>query len=217
MNFERWEPIYLQILEDFSFSRKGDEESALLLQELLRGRLVSLEVLESLIRDQRVLVCGNAPSLHEELLDMLSSRPETLTIVAADGATSVLLGEGMLPAVIVSDLDGNVEDIVRASQAGSVVVVHAHGDNMDKIGEQVPRLVRVVGTTQSRPIEVVHNFGGFTDGDRCVFLARHFGAAEVRLVGFDFDDPTVTPRKRKKLQWARVLIDLASREGAQDC
>jgi len=140
-----------------------------------------------------------------------------LTIVAADGATSVLLGEGMLPAVIVSDLDGNVEDIVRASQAGSVVVVHAHGDNMDKIGEQVPRLVRVVGTTQSRPIEGVHNFGGFTDGDRCVFLARHFGAAEVRLVGFDFDDPTVTPRKRKKLQWARVLIDLASREGAQDC
>ena len=32
----------------------------------------------------------------------------------------------------------------------------------------------------------VHNFGGFTDGDRCVFLANHFKAKKIILLGMDF-------------------------------
>jgi len=58
----------------------------------------------------------------------------------------------------------------------------------------------------------VYNFGGFTDGDRCVFLAKALGAAEIKLVGFDYDDESVTPRKRKKLAWAKRLIEIALSE-----
>ena len=32
----------------------------------------------------------------------------------------------------------------------------------------------------------VNNFGGFTDGDRCVFLANHFKANKIILLGMDF-------------------------------
>ena len=52
----------------------------------------------------------------------------------------------------------------------------------------------------------VHNFGGFTDGDRAAFTADHFGAAELRFVGWDFEDPDVSPEKREKLQWAERLL-----------
>ena len=70
----------------------------------------------------------------------------------------------------------------------------------------VPKLKHVVGTTQARPLENVYNFGGFSDGDRCVFLAKEFGAKTIKIIGFDLDDTNVTPKKLKKLKWARKLL-----------
>ena len=61
-------------------------------------------------------------------------------------------------------------------------------------------------TTQGRPFENIHNFGGFSDGDRAVYMARDFGAATIQLLGFDCDDESVTPVKKGKLIWARRLL-----------
>jgi uncharacterized Rossmann fold enzyme len=212
MKFNEWEPIYCEILEDFGFSRRKDEEACSLLARILasfghhQGPVI--DELCHLIRGRSVVVCGNAPSLSQNLAAALSSIKTHVTI-AADGATSSLLRFRVIPDVIVTDLDGNMEDILRSNQLGSTVVVHAHGDNHEKLKEYVPRLCRVLGTAQCAPVEGVFNFGGFTDGDRSVFLAKHFGAATIRLLGFDFHDPTVTPRKRKKLLWAERLVTLA--------
>ena len=54
----------------------------------------------------------------------------------------------------------------------------------------------------------MHNFGGFTDGDRAVFAAHELGAAKVALAGFDLDDEDVDPVKKGKLFWARKLLAL---------
>ncbi|MDD1659113.1 MAG: hypothetical protein LUP92_02550, partial [Methanomicrobiales archaeon] len=59
------------------------------------------------------------------------------------------------------------------------------------------------------PLPHIHNFGGFSDGDRAVFLALGLDAGEVVIAGFDLDDPSVNPVKRKKLLWARTLLGLA--------
>ena len=68
-----------------------------------------------------------------------------------------------------------------------------------------------MATTQSRQFPGVHNFGGFTDGDRGVFLADAMGAKSIRLVGFDFEHPNPKDRpaetKKKKLDWAFILIE----------
>jgi uncharacterized Rossmann fold enzyme len=208
MQFAAWEPHYHAILEDFGFSRTRDEEAAKLLQELLRGRKQCLSSASLLLHGHRVVVCGNAPSLEKELEDLY---PEGAAFVAADGAAGVLLRKGIVPDIIVTDLDGPIDSILQAEEKGSIVVVHAHGDNLDALGACVPRLQQIIGTVQCRPPDGLYNFGGFTDGDRCVFLARELGAASIRLVGFDFEDESVTPRKRKKLAWARKLIDLALR------
>jgi len=209
MQFESWEPLYLAILEDFGFSRRSDEEAAELLRALLQGRENSLLAAEALLSGRRAVICGNAPCLARELEEMERGQADDAVFLAADGATVSLLEHGILPAIVVTDLDGPFPAILKANKLGSISVVHAHGDNLEALKRFVPLLDRVIGTVQCRPPEGLYNFGGFTDGDRAAFLAREMGAASFDLVGFDFNDQTVTPRKKKKLAWARKLIDLA--------
>ena len=204
MEFSEWEPLYTEILADFGFDRSEDEHSARILADLLHGRAGAPADLRGIISGRDVAVCGNAPSLASEIDSIM---PEQI-IIAADGATTVLMANRMIPDVIVTDLDGTIEDIISASEKGSFVVVHAHGDNIPAVRSVVPRLAgRVLGTTQSEPFGDIHNFGGFSDGDRCVFLAKASGAASVALFGFDYNDPAVNDVKKKKLRWAKRLIE----------
>ncbi len=206
MQFATWEPIYQSILEDFGFSSGQDVEASMLMADLLRDREPMYCAAEAIVAGHRAIVCGNAPTLDEEL-DELQEKGSVF--IAADGATAVLLRRSIVPAIVVTDLDGPFPAILSANQQGSIVVVHAHGDNLDALNRYVPQLVRIMGTVQCRPPPGLYNFGGFTDGDRCVFLAKELGAASIKLVGFDFEDESVTPRKKRKLAWAKRLIELA--------
>ncbi|MGA2934353.1 MAG: 6-hydroxymethylpterin diphosphokinase MptE-like protein [Methanomicrobiales archaeon] len=203
--FEDWEPYYLRILDHFSFDRARDEEAAILLSSLLPRD--DLPLLAGLIRGRAVTVCGNGPNLIEEL-DRIKG-----TVIAADGAANRLYARGILPDAIVTDLDGATDAFIDMNRGGTVIVVHAHGDNMALLRSWVPRFPGpLVGTTQSRPFGSIHNFGGFSDGDRAVFLADALDASEVVLAGFDLDDPTVGPVKRGKLLFARELLRLAGHD-----
>ena len=203
--FEDWEPYYLRILAHFSFDRAKDEEAAVLLSSLLTRD--DLGLLGEFIRGKTVTVCGNGPNLIEEL-DRIRG-----TVIAADGAANRLIARGIRPVAIVTDLDGATDAFIGMNREGTVIVVHAHGDNMDLLRSWVPRFPGpLVGTTQSRPFGQIHNFGGFSDGDRAVFLADALGASEIGIVGFDLDDPTVGPVKRGKLLFARELLKLAGHD-----
>ena len=205
MDFNEWEPIYESILKDMGFSREGDEQAALILSAMLdSSNSVNISELKTLIEGKDVLVCGNAPVLAQEL-ELIN--PDDFVIITADGATAVLVDRGFIPDIIVTDLDGDVEKEIIANKAGAIMVVHGHGDNIDKLHAYVPWLNRIIGSTQAAPLENVFNFGGFSDGDRCAYLAKEFGAASITLVGFDFDDVNVNPIKKKKLKWARLLIE----------
>ncbi len=204
MEFKQWEPIYLDILEDMGFSREEDEHAAIILSRMLNtDNTTDPSVLRKLIAGKSVIVCGNAPCLKDQLeVTDISGK----TIIAADGATAVLVDRGIIPDIIVTDLDGDLEKEILANKRGSVVVVHAHGDNIDKLERYVPLMKDIIGSTQSVPLVNVYNFGGFSDGDRCVFLADEFHASEIKLLGFDLDDVNVTDIKKKKLIWAKKLI-----------
>ncbi len=217
MNFEEWEPIYELILKDMNYDRIYDERAARFLSKMLEIKarkkmpeVIDIDVLQKTISGKDILVCGKAASLCNEIENVDVKK---YIIIAADGATSILMNNGIKPHIIVTDLDGYMDDEVEANELGAIMVVHAHGDNMDALSEEVPRLKRVIGTTQSKPLQNIYNFGGFTDGDRCVFLAHEMGAGSITLVGFDFNDPNVTPLKKKKLIWAEKLIKLVLGEG----
>jgi hypothetical protein len=203
MKFEEWEPYYRAILADFGWTPDGDEEAARIMAPMLPDPAPALARLNALIDGRDVLVCGKAPCLEGELEDIDRSQ---YTVIAADGATSTLLAAGIVPDVIVSDLDGSHADLLTANAKGAIVLAHAHADNIPAVREMVPKLKNVIGTTQTRPFDHVYNFGGFSDGDRCVFLAKEFGAASITIIGFDLSDTNVTPKKLKKLKWARRLL-----------
>jgi uncharacterized Rossmann fold enzyme len=201
MQYRDWEPHYTEILQYFGFDRAADEEAARLLASLLPyDNLLSLV---SITEGNEVTVCGNAPCLKKELKKIGG------IVFAADAAAEVLEDAGIRPDAIFTDLDGATDRFPDMNREGTIIVVHAHGDNMPLLKHWVPRFRgKIVGTTQAAPLPHVHNFGGFTDGDRAVFAAHELGAAKVALAGFDLDDEDVDPVKKGKLFWARKLLAL---------
>jgi uncharacterized Rossmann fold enzyme len=214
MDFDEWEPKYKQILTDFGFERADDERSAEYLSKQLDENKDKLEAvtaddLKKLLENKSVFVFGEGPTLDD---DVQAYKFEG-TRIAADGATTELLKNDIVPDLIVTDLDGRVEDQVEAAAQGSIVLIHGHGDNLEALKKWVPEFEgKVIGTTQAKPGGNLFNYGGFTDGDRAVFLADHFSALLINLVAFDFmevgdyKNEEAKKLKIRKLTWANLLI-----------
>jgi uncharacterized Rossmann fold enzyme len=204
MKPEVWDEYYVKILDYFGFSREDDEEAARLLSSILPGNDISL--LTDTISGSDIIVAGNAPSLPD---DIRKTDFEGKIVIAADAAARVMKKGGVIPDIVFTDLDGLDDDVLEMNEAGTILAVHAHGDNMPLVKSWVPKMKGpVVGTTQSTPLENVYNFGGFSDGDRGVFAAYELGAKSVSLIGFDLDDKSVDPVKHGKLMIARKLLHL---------
>ena len=204
MKPEVWDQYYVKILDYFGFSREDDEEAARLLSSILPGNDISL--LTDTISGSDIIVAGNAPSLPD---DIKKTDFEGKIVIAADAAARVMKKGGVIPDIVFTALDGLDDDVLEMNEAGTILAVHAHGDNMPLVKSWVPKMKGpVVGTTQSTPLENVYNFGGFSDGDRGVFAAYELGAKSVSLIGFDLDDKSVDPVKHGKLMIARKLLHL---------
>jgi uncharacterized Rossmann fold enzyme len=207
-----WMPIYMRIAAELGLDVEADREATILMDRLMTGKEDKTDELESLLKNERVIILGNGPSLPKNLEDLHG------VVIAADAAASVYKGVvGKEPDIIVTDLDGP-PDILGMR---SLKVVHAHGDNMDRLRKFVPLMKELVGTTQVEPVGKVHNFGGFTDGDRAVFISMMAGAKSIVLIGMDFDSVTEYDilagkdliKKRKKLEIAKWLIEIAGKIG----
>ncbi|AAL81054.1 6-hydroxymethyl-7,8-dihydropterin pyrophosphokinase [Pyrococcus furiosus DSM 3638] len=222
MKWEEWKPFYERIVKEMGYSIEEDRRAAELLRDILmeNDNYIIKEELNSIIM-QKVYVFGAGPNLEEALK---KGDFKDGTKIAADGATSALLEYGITPDVVVTDLDGRIRDLLEASRK-AVMVVHAHGDNMDKL-PLVVEFPLVLGTCQTEPLDIVYNFGGFTDGDRAAFLAEEMGAKEIVLVGFDFsgivgkwskpwlrDHTPAWESKMKKLKFARELLEWLKNNG----
>jgi uncharacterized Rossmann fold enzyme len=142
--------------------------------------------LGELVRKRNVLVCGAGPSLDNHLKQAKRDGIDNYTIVAADGACSALLENNLTCDVIVTDLDGDLNHIKECQKNGAIVVVHAHGDNIDTIKKYVPNMLPVLGSTQVVPTDCVFLWGGFTDGDRATHLVAEYNPKRVKLAGMDF-------------------------------
>ena len=182
MTITGWESKYRDILKDFGYSRNKDTQSAKLLNSLLQKKTLSTGI-RDLIKNKPVFVIGAGPSL-PYCIPILKKHKKISKIVA-DGATKAIIENGLRPDIVVTDLDGDIKSLKKAGRTNTIMVVHAHGDNSERIN-LVKYFKNCIGTTQTKPIGKVNNFGGFTDGDRCVFLADNFKAKKIILLGMDF-------------------------------
>ena len=182
MTITGWESKYRDILKDFGYSRNKDTQSAKLLNSLLQKKTPSIGI-RDLIKDKPVFVIGAGPSLPSCI--SILKKHKKITKIVADGATKAIIENGLRPDIVVTDLDGDIKSLKKAGRTNTIIVVHAHGDNSERIN-LVKYFKNCIGTTQTKPIGKVNNFGGFTDGDRCVFLADNFKAKKIILLGMDF-------------------------------
>ena len=210
MKWKEWEKTYRRIEADFSFPREREVEARDRLSEIIGEEFVREDEIARIVGDE-VYVVGFGPNLEREL-ELIR---EDFPIIAADDSSVILHEAGIEPSIVLTDLDGDVDAMLDIP---AIFGVHAHGDNIRRL-HLASLFPRRFGTTQIEPAWNIYNFGGFTDGDRCVFLAEHFGA-RIHLVGFDFDNPRIKEgkdmeRKRKKLRWARYLISMLESRGAE--
>ena len=104
---------------------------------------------------------------------------KNVTKIVADGAVQALIEHDIKPDILVTDLDGDMSSIKIIGRSKIPIIVHAHGNNYEKL-ELVTKFQNKIGTTQTRKFGRLENFGGFTDGDRCVFLAENLRAIAHR-------------------------------------
>ena len=198
-----WKKRYSEIRKEFNYSEKKDIESAVILNSIIKNSNINEKII-NLIKDKTVFVIGSGPSL-STAIPILKNFKKTIKI-AADSSVKLLVDNGIIPDIVITDLDGD-ESILKKIGKKSIFIVHAHGDNVEKL-EFAKKFTKCIGTTQSNPFEKIQNFGGFTDGDRGVFLANHFDAKKIILFGMDFGEKIGRHSNTKKSERKIKLMKL---------
>jgi uncharacterized Rossmann fold enzyme len=231
--FDEFKEHYHKIINDFKFEYKEDYRARNYLSQILtkKNHTWNLEnVIKALraqiIGKQGILIYGCGPSL-EETVDTILKKKSRLYFdrvinLAADGASVFLRKKKIKVDAIFTDLDGITK---KEFEYADFNIIHAHGDNIDKIKEFEKVILfsrNVIGTTQVEPLENVLNPGGFTDGDRILYFIHKLIQPSQKLffIGMDFNNiigkyskknikrnQEGTRRKIKKLQYGLELLE----------
>ena len=177
-----WKKRYSEILKEFNYDEKKDLESAIILDSILKKSNINKNII-NLIKNKTVFIIGSGPSLSSAI--PILKKYKKIIKIAADSSLKPLVENGIIPNIVVTDLDGDENVLEKIGKTNSIFIVHAHGDNIKKL-KIIKKFKNCVGTTQTSPQGKIENFGGFTDGDRGVFLANHFQAKKIILFGMDF-------------------------------
>ena len=212
MTIRGWKTQFNEIRKEFGYLEKDDLISVKKLDSILKDKN-SKNQLQKIIKGKTVFIIGAGPSLTKSLKHIKNS--ENVVKIVADGAVKALIEKNIKPDILVTDLDGDLDSIEKIGKTKIPIVVHAHGDNYEKL-KIVKKLKNVVGSTQTRKFGKIENFGGFTDGDRCVFLAEYFDARKIVLIGMDFGQKIgkyskqrIADRKTKikKLKFGKRIVE----------
>ncbi|MCL4314897.1 MAG: DUF115 domain-containing protein [Candidatus Thermoplasmatota archaeon] len=146
--------------------------------------------------------------------------PDDDITVVADSAITKFMNLFGIPDIIVTDLDGGIDNILFCQKKGSLLFVHVHGDNIPTVLDFLETFSgNAIFTSQAGTVGCVHDFGGFTDGDRAAYIADSLSAERITLRGFNFERPVPKPgsppaRKLLKIGCAREFIRiLAEKRG----
>jgi len=188
----------------------------------INARNQSLGILQLKLLKATAVVFVGAAVESQELEEMVG---DGVVFIAADGAVGALPTQADL-ACIVSDFDGTTH-LELAAKSGATIIAHAHGDNIEAWNECVetwshfsnpPALVLSHQTPHY--FEGMHNWGGFTDGDRALCMAHSLGVnfEDVYLVGYtlsrvgQWSGRTQESLKLAKLQWMAAVVQMLGLE-----
>lgn len=234
MNQEkRFEPLeWIQIFEwikkELPLNFSDDSEPVKLLSNSIELNRNFIEKGYELIEGKEVSIFGAGPELEK-----ITSIEGQKIIVADKAVKYVMYKLGKIPHILVTDLDG-IDGIDSALlKKIPLIVAHLHGDNIERALKFFSYLKNldlcVLFTIQTDPFPPFFNLGGFTDGDRAVFVALFFGARKIEVYGIGEKSipnnlseipPDIRTKKfwigKKIIEWLackdkRILIPLAEK------
>jgi len=220
VKFIDWFPYYQDIRQQFGYSTEKDQEAARILSGMIKRKTLDTKILRRKVAGKQVMAIGAGPSLEKNVKFLKLKEYRKYIKLVADGAVQALIENKIKPDIVVTDLDGNPSFLQKAEKMGAIMVVHAHGDNINMLKKVVPKFRHLIGSTQVMPVENVYNFGGFTDGDRCVFLAEEFEAKEIILIGMEFGNRIGKYSKyasydievkKRKMQAGKKLLEMLAK------
>ena len=91
----------------------------------------TIKKIRKLIEGKTIFVIGSGPSLSSAIPKL--KKLEKSIKIAADSSLKPLVDNGIIPDIIVTDLDGDVKTLEKIGKTNSIFVVHAHGDNIEKL------------------------------------------------------------------------------------
>ncbi len=220
----------MSIYTDLAWSKipylnyRFDHYAGLLLENLLKDmpNAIPIRRVFGMFKFKReALIIMPGESILKRIYSPLCTYDKGSLIISTDSAIKLCLKLlRCKPDVIVTDLDGDVELMVKLNnESKCLVVVHAHGDNTEKLKSIVPKLKGpVIGTSQAFQGKYVLHSHGFTDGDRAIYLCKVVGIDKVILLGADFDRPSkltekyVSNIKHVKLGLAKLFTKWFSKD-----
>ena len=198
-DIEWWWGFQEEISEQFDFSKDREEVAA----RLVSYTKQKISLIKERIEDKDLILLG--AGLKKETII------PNKNVIVADGALRACLEQGITPSIVVTDLDGYIPDILYASEKGSEIVLHAHGDNMARVFQYILELGPNCITT-TYPSASSSCWGGFTDGDRALMMTLSLNCNTVKMIGFDYKiigaySGDYSPRKLEKLSWANKIVE----------
>ena len=130
MTIHGWKTKFREIRKEFGYSEREDLRSAKKLDSLLKKKFQKKQ-LKKLIENKTVFIIGAGPSLSKSLKYV--EKCKDVTKIVADGAVRGLLERNIKPDILITDLDGDIDSIMKIGRTEIPIIVHAHGDNYDKL------------------------------------------------------------------------------------
>ena len=168
----------------------------------------TMEDLHQILSEKNIFSIAPGINLEKEFLVIQQELSnEKTSIISIDGSTSFLISQGIVPDIIVSDLDGRIEDQLLAQEQGAILLLHVHGDNYQVILQHMPDISKnkFILTTQTHPFLSSFNFLGFTDGDRAICLVKILGYSKITVLGYDFEEKIGSYSKTHPLTKEQLL------------
>ncbi len=194
----KWAEIYQEICNNLHINCARDKEASLLLSSFQPDAEKLLQLLNHYRNRDFTVIGPHGGKFYSG---------NTNIIIVADSAIDRVQNT---PHLIVTDLDGNLHKILDYFHSGSILCIHAHGDNINQMASFMPMVgSSFIGTSQVPEEKYLMNIEGFTDGDRAVIMADRLGAKTIRLDGFNFSEPVEKKNSRDKnlkLKYAEMII-----------
>ena len=134
---EHWYPKICEFLNI------DDNEDLKALQEIIQSHPSNYSEIKLRNILEEKLVYAIAPGIHleENFSEYLEKHAKASDVlISADGATSYVISQGIVPNFIVTDLDGAIGDQLTAQLKGSIPIVHVHGDNLEAVKANIVQI-----------------------------------------------------------------------------